>query len=110
MPLVYAAQVNFNHQKGHTSCPQKIGAISIGAQSKERSKLTALEFTGNLGPLLSFKPLAPSGEGVRITLMGTLSCEKLEAGSYSGTIEVTLTGLSSGNTGHASIPIAGTVQ
>lgn len=109
LPIIYVAKLEFSHKVGASPCPQEAGAVSMGAFSKERSKLTELEVTGKVAPFIRVAPLAPSGEGVRITLMASFTCDRLEKGLYTGTVEATLRGLESGKSGHISLPVIGTV-
>ena len=108
--LIYSSDVGFNHVAGSSPCPQKAGAISIGTLAKTRSKLTELEVKGDIAPLIKAAPLAPSGEGVRITIMATYTCEVLDKGIYNGTIEATIKELESGREKHVSIPMSGVIQ
>lgn len=108
--LIYSSDVGFNHVAGSSPCPQKAGAISIGTLAKTRSKLTELEVKGDLAPLVKVAPLAPSWEGVRVTIMATYTCEVQDRGIYNGTIEATLRELESGREKHVSIPMSGVIQ
>ena len=108
--LVYNSDVGFSHMLGASPCPQQAGAISIGTLARTRSKLTELEVKGDLAPLVKVAPLAPSWEGVRITIMATYTCEVRDRGIYNGTIEATLRELESGREKHVSIPMSGVIH
>lgn len=108
LALVYAQKVGFEHVVGKSSCPESAGAISVGAMNKIRTELKALEVTGDIAPFIKVTPRAP--EGVRITLEVEFTCEHLEKGVYSGTIEAEVGDPVSGASNHLSVPIMGTVK
>lgn len=108
LPLIYNAKLGFTHITGTSPCPQEAGGISVGAISKVRTELSNLTVTGDIAPLLTVAPLAPTG--VRITLMAEFNCAVMEKGVYSGAIEADITDPQSGKTNHISVPVVGEIK
>lgn len=108
LPLIYNAKLGFTHIMGKSPCPQEAGAISVGAIKKMRTELSNLTVLGDIAPLLTVTPRAPTG--VRVTLMAEFNCAVMEKGVYSGTIEADITDPESGKKNHISVPIIGEIK